>query len=276
MPPLTRMQENDSNAPIPPAACRRGSSGRRALLLLCVAVTAACALPRLPEPPAGPPEAIPGTAAASARSDWQALVDTGDTGRGGCMAEHIRDAIALNEARRSVYAGGSGGRSEPVSERLIRSERLSLAVAEAVDRRARPFQQPGIPIVCSEFISMARTPALPEAPLPAPPEPVRDDVDADAIRAALAAAYGARGFPGVAAAAELHLERLAATPQYHCMTRHLIESTWRVAVLAPLQDSLAAERGTGSTRALAEHLLRLHLAVFPSGAVLNRSRPRPH
>ena len=118
---------------------------------------------------------------------------------------------------------------------------------------------------------MALTPALPEAPLARPGAPFEDSVDAAALRDRLIAAYGAGGFAGMAAAADVELARLAPAPEYHCMTRHLIESLWRVAVLAPLHERLAAERAVRSTRDLSELLLRLHLSALPEGAKLDRA-----
>lgn len=237
-------------------------------LMLSACGLSACGLPPLPDPPnAGTAPAVERSAVA----EWERAARRYGGTSEGCFGQHLREAMLLNEARAPVYAEWSAGRSEPISERLIRSERSALIVAARIDARARRFREAGIPIVCAEFVSMELTPPLPDAPLPPPDEPFRDAVDAVALRERLSAAYGLGGFPGVAAEADAQMERLAATPRYHCMIRHLLESMWRIALLAPVHEAAAAERGMGSTRALSEMLLRLHLAVLAEGAELDRA-----
>lgn len=238
------------------------------LALMLPLLLSACGLPELPDPTVDPPAEAPDRRALAA---WEALALRPDGIPEDCFTEHLREAMLLNDARRPVYSAWSGRRSEPISDRLIRTERTALLLARRVDRRARRFREAGIPIVCAEFVSMDLTPALPDAPLSPPAGPFRDTMDAVALRERLIAAYGERGFAGVAAEADAHLARLAGTPEYHCMIRHLLESVWRIAVMAPLHERLAAERGVGSTRSLSELLLRLHLAVLREGADLDRA-----
>ncbi|HUF12682.1 MAG TPA: hypothetical protein VMN78_06270 [Longimicrobiales bacterium] len=240
----------------------------RAGLAFFALITGSCGLPALPEPPAAEPI---GVAEPTLAAEWEELVARPDGVPDGCFSEHLGDAILLNDARQPKYSAWSRRRSEPISERLIRAERTSLAVARWIDRRARRFQEAGIPIVCAEFVSMTLTPPLPPAPLARPAAEFDDAMDAAAIRNRIIAVYGERGFAGIAAEAEAELDRLAATPEYHCMTRHLIESLWRVAVLAPLHERLAGERDVGSTRGLSELLVRLHLAALAGGADLDRA-----
>lgn len=187
-----------------------------------------------------------------------------------CFQRHLRDAIRLNERRAPLYAAWSDGAARPVSRRLIRAERRALMAAWLVDRRARRFQEAGIPIGCAEFISMSLTPPLGTAPLAPPPEPYTPGPDADSLASALASAYGSGGFAGVAAAAEGLLETIDEKPRYHCMLRHLVESLWRVAELAPWHAVGANEAGLPATVPLSELLLRLHLAALPDGARLDR------
>lgn len=175
----------------------------------------------------------------------------------------------MNERRAPVYAEWSDGASTDVSRRLIRSEKVALAAAWYVDRRARWFQRRGIPIGCAEFVSMALTPPLGDRPLEPPAGAPGPPPDPDSLRSALMDAYGAGGFPAVAREADRMLEALDAWPRYHCMTRHLVESVWRVARLAPDHEAAAEDAGLPTTRGLSELLLRLHLAALPGGAALD-------
>ena len=245
-------------------------TARRILAPALVALVAtSCGLPRLPglPRPRGDANAVEDR---EAEAEWQALA-RGRARARGCFAEHLGDAIRLNDARATVYSAWSERRSESVSERLIRSERTALAIAKWVDRKAAPFQEDGIPIVCAEFVSMERTPPLPDAPLPRPAERFAGSIEAGPLQEELIAAYGESGFAGVAARADDWLARLAATPAYNCMTRHLVESIWRVAFMAPLHERLARERRTGSTRELSEIILRLHLSALPEAEELDRA-----
>lgn len=202
------------------------------------------------------------------------MVGVAETGSG-CFDRHLREAISLNERRAEVYSSWTDGDSEPVSRRLIRAERAARVVAWLVDRRARQFQEAGIPIACAEFVSMSLTPPLGSRPGPTPPgryPPGRypPGPDPDSVASAITAAYGAGGFPRVAATADGILAAMATAPDYHCMVRHLVESTWRVAALAPEHAAAARAAGLSSTIPLSELLLRLHLAALPEGSQLDR------
>lgn len=72
----------------------------------------------------------------------------------GGFAHHVREALAINRARREIYAELSGGVSEAASGELIRGERVTLPFAWWYDRRARGFNERGIGIVHDDFVSM--------------------------------------------------------------------------------------------------------------------------
>lgn len=223
---------------------------------------AACGLPLLP----GLPE--PGAVDRPAGS----AVSYDELGHDGtdCFQRHLREAIQLNEDRAPIYSAWSDGASEPISRDLIRAERRALAVAWWIDRRARRFQDAGVPIVCADFVSMSLTPPL-EAARPDPPSrAARAGPDPESLEAALVDAYGVGGFPAVAAAADSALDRIADSPEYHCMVRHLVESIERVARLAPRHAAAAEARGLPTTIPLSELLLRLHLYSLEDGTALDR------
>lgn len=186
------------------------------------------------------------------------------------FAEHLEEAIRLNGERLPLYSRLTGGESERISRRLIRWERLALPLARWVDRRARPWQARGIPVVADDFVPMAGTPEFRERS-PDPPLPLSEFRPADArrIRRSLARAQKSGGFSGVAAALREELTVLEATPCYHCMLRHMLESMLRIALLAPRHAAEAAAAGMRTTAGLSRLLLRLHLLTLTEAVKLD-------
>lgn len=68
--------------------------------------------------------------------------------------QHVRDAIRINRRRRPIYDALAGGPARKTSDLLIRTEYLCLPFALVFDRRARRFNEAGIPIVQDDFVSM--------------------------------------------------------------------------------------------------------------------------
>lgn len=222
----------------------------------------ACALPGVPDlPPPGPPSAAP-IAAVGMIAEAEPGPD--------CFQRHLGEAISLNRRRSPTYAEWSDGASRDVSGRLIALERWALLGARYVDDVVRPFQRAGLTIGCAEFVSMSLTPPLGRQRPGPPAEAYRPGPSADSVTAAILEGYGRGGFAGVAAAADRTLDTLAAAPDYHCMVRHLVESIWRVATLAPAHAAAAEAAGLRSTLPVSRLLLRLHLAALPEGARLDR------
>ncbi|HEX6368882.1 MAG TPA: hypothetical protein VF006_08115 [Longimicrobium sp.] len=187
-----------------------------------------------------------------------------------CMERHMRDAAKLNRERMPLYAALTEGRSRGISRRLIWAERLSIPVAWYVDRRARPFQRAGIPVVCDDFVPMAETPAFRERIDHPPPLSAFAPSDARRIRRAITRARRDGGFPAVSAAVEHELARLEGTPGFHCMVRHLLESALRIANQAPLYEARARELGLRSPAGVSRMMLDLHLTALAEAAALDR------
>lgn len=148
------------------------------------------------------------------------------------FATHLREAIALNRARRPVYAAATSGRSEPLSALLLRSERAALPVAWWIDARARRFQRAGVPVVAEDFVSMSAV-----RPAHAPPlrrgRMARRELDALDRRVR---AYGAAVREAARCGELFRARRLSADlidavdgleighDAHLAMTRHLVES----------------------------------------------------
>jgi len=189
---------------------------------------------------------------------------------GSCFQQHLEEAIALNQARKPRYSSLSGGRSEAVSDALIRSEQTSLILAARVDEAAEPFHAVAVPIVCDEFVPMDGVPGFRERTSFAP-EPLDDfeAVDGDALSRELEASFAEGGFPALSQLARAKLDSLSHPRAYHCMTRHMLESVRRIANFAPVQDARARAAGMSGALALSEDMVRLHLLSLGAAARLD-------
>lgn len=221
---------------------------------LRLAVVAALALPAAARGQDSAPPADSATAAPASR----------------CMERHMREAAALNRERMPLYAALTDGRSRAISRRLIWAERLAIPVAWYVDRRARPFQRAGIPVVCDDFVPVADTPAFQERSDDPPPLSAFAPSDPRRIRRALGRAQRDGGFPAVSAAVAGELQRLQGAPHFHCMLRHLLESALRVSSQAPLYEEQARRLGLRSPGGVSRMMLDLHLAALGEAARLDR------
>lgn len=167
------------------------------------------------------------------------------------------EAIALNEARAPRYSSLTGGASLAISRRLILSERALLPVARWFDRRTRRWECAGIPILGEIFVPMDTAPAFAERG-----SEIRGHGNAPldgTVRHRVMRAYRDAGFAGAALALRAAIDALSAEPGMDCLMRHLLESAYRLAMLAPRQIDGARERGLASPRWLLSLLLRLHL-----------------
>lgn len=167
------------------------------------------------------------------------------------------EAIALNEARAPRYSSLTDGASLAISRRLILSERALLPVARWFDRRTRRWERAGIPILEEIFVPMATAPAFAErgSEIRGAGNPALDGT----VRRRVMRSYRDAGFEGAAIVLRDAIDALSAEPGMDCLVRHLLESAYRLAMLAPRHMEAALERGLASPRWLLSLLLRLHL-----------------
>ena len=76
----------------------------------------------------------------------------------GVFESHLRDAIALNRVRATVYARMSSGKSRTVSGALILAETATLPLARWYDSRSRAYHDHGVPLLESLFVPMTGLP----------------------------------------------------------------------------------------------------------------------
>lgn len=148
----------------------------------------------------------------------------------GCFTSHLDEAIVLNTERLPLYSKLTDGKSEVVSNTLIKYEKLSKAPGMYLDFRAKKFQKKGIPILCEDFVPIKLVPGFKSFEKPYPESAPQYPLDLERVVRDLRAAGD---FETVASLAIDHIETLSKFPTYFCMTRHVLESIARSARLAP-------------------------------------------
>lgn len=185
-----------------------------------------------------------------------------------CFVSHLSEAIRLNLDRREVYAEQSQGESRRISNLLIWSERLTLLSGQWFDLKAARWQEHGIPLMCSDFVSMDLTPQLQEVD-DSDRQESRLTVDVSKLRDSLKAGL-VHGYEHLFAEAYSALQEIASEPHYHCMVRHLLESIGRSAKLAPIYERMATEKGLDSPAKLIHQFLRLQIWGLKLGKWLDK------
>lgn len=175
-----------------------------------------------------------------------------------CFREHILESIAINKERKFAYSQLTNGRTDRIFNLLIGSEYLSLVPARYYDMRAAQFQKKGMSLFCHEFMSMNRVSEFDPEKRIIPSAP-REPFDWGFHKKRLGRAIEKRNVEMVKAAAITALEILFKQPEYHCMSRHIVESIYRFAYFIPLRQQEAKSLGAKSPDDLMWDVTRLHL-----------------
>lgn len=189
----------------------------------------------------------------------------------GCFRDHLSEAIAINLEREPIYQQLSNYRSTEISNRLISGERLAKFASYLFynfDAEAEKFQAQGIQIVCDEFIPMSNTPtfrAVSEGASLDKFEPLDYIQIQRDLRRALRVGFGA-----VHETAKRWIGQIEhAEPRFNCMTRHVLESVARIALLAPGHMAKAKALGLSTTEDLSRRMISSHFMLFQSSAAID-------
>jgi hypothetical protein len=183
----------------------------------------------------------------------------------GALERHIREALYINTCRLPLYSQVSQGKTEPLSRKLMRYQKLSIFSAHWMDRYARKFQKHGIPIMQEDYVSMEATPEFCERFQGEPPR--LSDLPRPDVSALVRDLKRARAQDDFAYARELLRKALAEvhSPQgFLCAYRHLLESLLRISTLAEQHERLAREKGAPSPRKFSWFLYWGHLPLLKS------------
>ncbi len=190
-----------------------------------------------------------------------------------CFREHLREAIAINKARRPIYAQLSNFHSIEISDRLIAGEQLAKFASylfHNFDAQAEVYQQKGINIVCDEFISMSLTPKFSSyGPLPHPDLRGFRELDPYGIRRSLVRAMD-DGYPQTVKVARQWISEIEKTDaRFNCMTRHLLESVGRIAKFAPKHIQKAKALGLKSPAGISDAMISSHILMLPESVAID-------
>jgi hypothetical protein len=190
-----------------------------------------------------------------------------------CFREHLREAIAINKARRPLYARLSNFHSNEISDRLIAGEQLAKLASylfHNFDAQAERYQEKGINIVCDEFVSMSLTPKFQAYGSLPHPDLIRfQELDPYILRRSLVRAID-DGYPQTVAAAKHWIGVIEKSDaRFYCMTRHLLESVGRIAKLAPSHIRKAKKLGMDSPAHLSDSMISSHLLMLPESVALD-------
>lgn len=188
------------------------------------------------------------------------LLARAESGQNPGFAHHIQEAISANWNRTAGYARQTQGRSRYLSHTLMAVEAGTLPIAWYLDRQAAPFQRAGIPIMQLDFVSMSLTPPFSETGLaPLPPSIEYRPIPWRRWKRRILELSRARQFLALHAEIQIWVKDLEETPRFHAMVRHVLESTARIAFLAPQYERMALRAGlTSSPVPLSQNLLWLH------------------
>jgi hypothetical protein len=147
----------------------------------------------------------------------------------GCFAAHLWDAAQVNADRAPGYARLSEGRSWWLSAQLIGAEVALLPLALSMDLLAEATSVRDDVGLCDLFEPMSEAPPqrVVRATRPLGKPAV---VDASLLARTLSRAHDT-SLASLALAAEVELARLD-SPRFNCMTRHMLESVRRSALVA--------------------------------------------
>jgi hypothetical protein len=171
-----------------------------------------------------------------------------------CFSNHIRESIQINQNMKRKYALLSDGQTDRVYRELILSEKATLLVAKKFDRLAIPYQEKGMNLFCDEFVSMETGLGKErETPLY-----TFSTFQWLSHHKRLKRALEMKRINDVRFAALTALKELKDQPAYHCFTRHMFESIYRLAYFLPLREEEALNKKLPSPSGLFYKIMGLH------------------
>ena len=171
-----------------------------------------------------------------------------------CFSNHIRESIQINQNMKKKYALLSDGQTDRVYRELILSEKASFLVAKKFDRLAIPYQEKGINLFCNEFVSMEAGQGMEKET----PHHAFSKFQWKSHHKSLKRALKMKRINDVRSAALVALKELKDQPAYHCFTRHMFESIYRLAYFLPLREEEAFNKKLPSPRSLFYRIMGLH------------------
>lgn len=148
----------------------------------------------------------------------------------GCLIDHLKEGIELNEKRKVIYSEMSAGTTAAVSDTLINYE-YNLIYLVKLTRFEKKFSGLETPYFCEEFQSTPNS--LPPVYQSKTPD-LRSfhPISFSDLKRKLQKIIQSRDLSHLHTTLDQEIHRLQKEPRFNCMTRHLLESMARVSWLA--------------------------------------------
>ena len=174
----------------------------------------------------------------------------------GCFEAHIRESIEINKKNLDPYTKLAGPNAKSILKTLIASEYLTTIPAALFDNEAKFFHKKGMDLLCQEFVNMEqgskviRNRAPKEAFQKFNWKPyslkIKKALKQDNVNLVLTSSLNA-------------LDTLDQWPHFHCFTRHMVESIYRIAYFVDVREAEAKRLKVRSPRKLMMNLISTHL-----------------
>lgn len=178
-----------------------------------------------------------------------------------CIRNHLSEAIHLNTERSALYSAASEGRSEAVSNKILRMESVMMVMLPLIEVPARYFQNRGVPVLCKDVVPMSG--AAEFVAKTEPPEADFESISGWSLARELIAARFDDNPDAFDELLESKLKDLSNKPYYNCLTRHFLESILRAARLGPIYLQMAQERDLFSPRPIILNYLYSQILSLP-------------
>lgn len=178
----------------------------------------------------------------------------------GYFTDHVKESILINRDRKIIYSQMTAGKSDQAIKKLISVERMMLPFSMVYDHRASWFQKRGVPVFKDEFVPMI---ALPEYDTNAPaPASEIESVPWKAYREELRILIKRKDREKLLSRSLEIIHQMETQKEYWCLTRHLVESVYRIAWFLPKRIEEARLKNIKSPENLIWDVIEFHLIGF--------------
>ena len=161
-----------------------------------------------------------------------------------CFEKHLRDSIIVNQKVKKSYGIQSQGESDKVYRLLIASEKMSLLAAKYFDLKAKKYQNYGMDLLCQEFMEMK------PQNKPSSSEKIEDYLKMNWRKhyQKIQESIKSKNPETIKKVALSVLSELNQQPNYHCFSRHMVESIYRFAYFINIREKESAQLGIKSPK----------------------------
>jgi hypothetical protein len=186
------------------------------------------------------------------------------------IQKHVEDAIVHNKKNAPIYSRLSNGDSTFLSWTLIATEEISIYLLKGMEKRARPYQEKGIPLLCEEVVDMKLLPTFQDN-LQINLRPTTFlTYDQSIIRNKISGFTDKDQFNEAYQAIKSDLMMLEKYPHQLCMTRHILESIARTLLLAPKHQASARAQNLADPKEIIKEFITIQNRSLPLAYYLDK------